>query len=102
MQSTRTRLAALSATALLLVACGGSDDDAVASPQDELADTALELIDGIAEEEGIEVSNDCVRDIISGLSDEEAAAGLAALNDPDSDSEAFDPIGELIEDECFS
>ncbi len=90
-------LSVLAAASLVLTACGGDD-----SVQQELADEARAAIEPFAERQGIDVDEDCVRNIISELSDEEAEAGLGVFADPDSDSEAFDATGEQIEDECFS
>ncbi|MFK8023563.1 MAG: hypothetical protein AB8G26_06330 [Ilumatobacter sp.] len=94
-------MAALAAASIALAACG-SDDAAGDGPQAELADAAIAAIADFNTDGAIAVDEDCIREIVGALSDEEAAAGLEVFENPDSDSEAFDVTGEKIEDDCFS
>jgi ABC-type glycerol-3-phosphate transport system substrate-binding protein len=95
-------LAAVSVAALALSACGG-DDDGGGSPQDEVADMMIDAIEsGGAEMEGVEVDEDCLRDLTDDLSDEDAEKIIAAgpEGDPGDLSADADAIGNEIID-CF-
>lgn len=83
----RTRLfATIAASVLALGACGGGGGG---GDQDEVADMML----AAAEEEGIDLDDDCVRDVAGQLSDEDAAkiveAGVDGDPDVSADAEAL-------------
>jgi hypothetical protein len=61
--------AAVSVAALVLAACGG-DDDGGSGPQSEVADMVIEDMKA----EGFVVDEDCVRDAVGELSDDDAQA----------------------------
>lgn len=85
MRSATTRLAAVGVVAVLLAACGG--DDGGGSVQDEVADEFLsEMSDA-----DVEFDEDCVRDAIGEMSDDDAQAVLDSVEDdsaPDIGPEA--------------
>lgn len=95
----RTRFIATFALAsLALAACGG--DGGGGSAQDQVADMMMEALDeAMAGEdtEGIEIDEDCVRDKVGELSDDDAQAILDAGpdGDPDVSAEA-EAIGESM------
>jgi hypothetical protein len=97
----RTLSAAVAVVALALTACG-SDDDGGGGAQSELADEVIAALEDFASEDGIEFDEDCVRDIVGEMSDDDADESLEVLQNPDSDSDAFDATGERIETECFT
>lgn len=75
-------VAGLAVGALALAACG--DDDGGGSPQDEVADLLIGDLEG-ENLEGVEIDEDCIRDVTGRLSDEDAQALVDA--GPDGDAE---------------
>jgi hypothetical protein len=93
---TKRLFAAAAATSLLFAACGGSD-----SVQDEAADLAIASISG---EGGVQLDEDCVRDVAGDLSDEDAqaildsgGAGDAELS-PEGEATALGILGCVDQD----
>lgn len=87
----RTRLIApLAVVTLALAACGG--DDGSSGRQGEVADMMLEA----AEEEGIALEEECVRDVAGRLSDEDAAKIVEA--GPDGEAELSADAEAVAED----
>jgi hypothetical protein len=76
-------VACVTAGVLVFAACG-SDSDGASGAQAEVADAAIEA----AGEEGIALDEECVNDLASQLSDEDAEAIAAA--GPDGDPEISD------------
>lgn len=95
----RTRLfGTIAIAALALTACGG--DDADSGPQGEVADMMIEALDEASEiegVEGVEIDEDCIRDKVGELSDDDAQAILDAgpEGDPEVSAQA-DAIGESM------
>ncbi len=84
-------VAGLAVSALALAACG--DDDGGGSPQDEVADLLLGDLEG-EDLEGVEVDEDCIRDVTGQLSDEDAQAIIDAGPDGEADiSDAGEEVG---------
>ena len=87
----RRLLGTITIAALALAACGGDDDDGAAGGggdvQDDVADMMIEMFDQMSELEGVEfgIDDDCIRDRLGDLSDEDARAILEA--GPDGDPE---------------
>jgi hypothetical protein len=82
-------VATLAAGALVFAACG-SDSGGASGAQGDAADAVI----AAASEEGIELDEDCVDDLASGLSDEDAEAIAEAGPDGDPDvSEEGTAIG---------
>lgn len=99
----RSRLiGTLAVSALALAACGGDDDDGGGggSPQDQVADMMLEVLDEELSAEGMEgvsIDEDCVREAMGELSDEDAEAIVAAGPDGDPEvSASAEAIGESM------
>ena len=73
---------AVMALSLVAAACGGDDDGGGGgSPQDQVADMMLEVLDEELSAEGMEgvsIDEDCVREAMGELSDEDAEAIVAA------------------------
>lgn len=103
----RTRLfGAIAIAALVVTACGGDDDGGSGggSPQDQVADMMIDMLDETAETEGIEgfeIDEGCLRDKVDQLSDEDARAIVAAGPDgePEVSDEAEAVAGSMFE--CF-
>lgn len=95
----RTRLiSTVAIAALALAACGG-DDDGGGSPQDGVADMMLEVINSELGEDtpGVSIDEQCVRDAIGELSDEDAQKILDAGPDGNPEvSASAEAIGESI------
>ena len=86
-------ISAVSAT-LLFSACGGSSGD---SAQDGVAD----LLIGVAEDQDLQLDEDCVRSTSAKFSDADAQALVDAGIDGDPEiSDAGDVLGEQIFNEC--
>lgn len=88
----RTRLiGGLLVAAMALTACGGDDDGGGGgggSPQDQVADLMLDELRGTMEQEGlegVEIDEECVRDAVAKLSDDDAQAIVDAGPDGDPD-----------------
>lgn len=98
--------ATISIAALALAACGGDDDGGGSgggdgSPQDQVADMMMEVLDeGMTGEEmeGASVDEDCIREKLGQLSDDDAQKILDAgpEGDPEGLSDAADEIGTSI------
>jgi hypothetical protein len=97
-------LATISIAALALAACGGDDDGGGdggggggdGSPQDQVADMMMEVLDETMtgeEMEGVTVDEDCIRDKIGGLSDDDAQKILDA--GPEGDPDVSDGADEI-------
>lgn len=82
--------ATLAAGMLVFAACGSDSSSGASGAQGEAADAAI----AAAAEEGIDLDEDCVNDLASGLSDEDAEAIAAAGPDGEADvSEEGTAIG---------
>ena len=91
--------ALLASAILVLAACGGDDDGGGGGgDQDEVADKLLES----ADDEGLELDEECVRDKASQFSDDDARALLDAEGDetPDLSPEGVALTGQLFS--CLS
>jgi hypothetical protein len=90
----RTRLiASIAVATLALAGCGG--DDGSSGQQGEVADLML----ATAEEEGIVLEEDCVREVAGRLSDEDAAKIVEAGVDGDPDvSDDAEAVAEEMAD----
>lgn len=77
-------VASLAVGVLVLAACGSDSGSSSGGPQGEAADAAI----AAASEEGMELDEECVNDLASQLSDEDAEAIVAA--GPDGDPEISD------------
>lgn len=97
----RTRLlGTVAIAALALTACGG-DDDGGGSSQDQVADMMIEVLNDATElegVEGVEIDEDCIRDMVGELSDSDAEAILEA--GPEGDPEVSDQA-ELVGEGMF-
>lgn len=97
-------LVTISIAALALVACGGDDDGGGGggnSPQDQVADMMMDVLDettGTEEMEGVTIDEDCIRDKVDQLSDEDAQLILDAGTGPEPEglSDSANEIGETI------
>lgn len=104
----RTRLfGTIAIAALALTACGGDDDGGSGdgggggSAQDEVADMMIDVLNEASElegVEGIEIDEDCIRDKVGELSDEDARAIVDA--GPEGDPEVSDQA-EVIGESMF-
>lgn len=102
----RTRLfGTIAIAALALTACGGDDDGGAGggggSAQDQVADMMIEVLNEASEVEGVEVDvdEDCIRDKVGELSDEDAQAIIDAGPEGDPDvSDQAEVIGESMFD----
>ena len=65
---TKTLLGALAVGAILVAACSDSGDDGGGGAQREVADMLADVLD----EQGVAFDEDCIRDVTSQLSDEDA------------------------------
>jgi hypothetical protein len=103
-------LGTIAIAAITLTACGGDDDGGGGagggggggSPQDQVADMMIDVLNEAAEIdgiEGIEIDEGCIRDKVGELSDADARAILDAgpEGDPDVSDEA-ELIGESMFD----
>lgn len=99
MTTTTTRLlGGLAAATMLFAACGSDDDGGAGGDQGAAADL---LVDAVGEE-GVELDRDCVNDIAGELSDDDAAAIVAAGPDGDPDiSPEAEALGGRILNECL-
>lgn len=94
----RTRLlGTIAIAALALTACGGDDDGGGggSGDQGEVADMIL----ASADDEGLELDADCVRDVAGKLSDDDAAKMVEAGVDGDAELSAD---AEALSNEMFS
>lgn len=99
-------IAAAAATVLALSACGGDDDGGGGSAQSQVADMMIDALnESFSQEgvEGIELDEDCVRDAVAELSDDDAQKILDAGPDdePEGLSEEAEGAAEQLT-ECFS
>lgn len=95
-RTTATAVAALALAGFSVAACGDDDDSSGGGGrQGDVADEMIEVL----EREGIEVDEDCVRDIADQLSDEdaEAIADAGVEGDPEV-SDAGNELGEKLFD----
>jgi hypothetical protein len=97
----RNRLiGSIAIAALALAACGGDDEGSGDSPQDEVADMMLDVLDEELRAEGmdgVEIDEACLREAIGGLSDEDAEAIVDAGPDGDPEvSASASAIGESM------
>jgi hypothetical protein len=91
-----------SATVLALAACGG-DDDGGSGVQGEVADMMIDAMNESFSEEGIEgidLDEDCVRDAVGQLSDDDAQKILDAGpdNEPEGLSDEADEAAQALID----
>lgn len=86
----RTALISIALAGLALVGCGSDSDSN--SVQDQAADAAIEA----ASDSGMELDEDCVRDVTSNLSDADAEA-IADGNDSD-----VSPEGDVLKFDLIS
>lgn len=92
----RTRLlGTIAIAALALTACGGDDDGGGGGDQDVVADRIL----ASADDEGLELDADCVRDVAGKLSDDDAAKMVEAGVDGNPELSAD---AEALSNEMFS
>jgi hypothetical protein len=100
--------ATVAIVALVLAACGGDDGgngngNGGDSPQDQVADMMMDALNesmAAEEMEGVTVDEDCVRDKVGELEDEDAElileAGADADTEPEGLSESAREIGTSI------
>jgi len=87
--------AVLSVGVLALVGCGGDDDGGGGgSSQDQVADMMIDVINNSEETAGVDVDEDCVREKLSDLSDDDAEKILAA--GPDGEPEGLSASAETV------
>ena len=79
---TKTLLGALAVGAILVAACSDSGDDGGGGAQREVADMLADVLD----EQGVAFDEDCIRDVTSQLSDEDAERLVDAGIDGDARS----------------
>ena len=99
-------LATISIAALALAACGGDDDGGGSggnSPQDQVADMMMDAINetmSSEEMQGVTVDEECVRDTVDQLDDDDAQKILDAgpEGDPEGLSTSAEDIGSSILD----
>ena len=102
-------LATISVAALTLAACGGDDDGGGSgnggdSPQDQVADMMIDALNesmSAEEMEGITIDEDCIRDQVGELDDDDAQLILDAGTDaetPEGLSESAQEISTSILD----
>lgn len=98
----RTRLfgsLAIAALALSATACGGDDDSAGGSAQDQVADMMIDVLNEAGDVEGasVDIDEDCLREKAGKLSDDDAKAIIDAGPDgePEVSAEA-DAIGDEL------
>ena len=90
---TKTLLGALAAGTLLVAACDSGDDGGGA--QREVADMLADFLD----EQGVTFDEDCIRDVTSQLSDEDAELLVDAGIDGDADiSDEAVAMSEQLQD----
>lgn len=96
MKTTLTRtIAALAVAGLAVTACG-SDSDGGDSESDQ--DKVAEIVIGAAQDAGVEPDADCIRDAAQAISDDDAAALVAAGldGDPDVSAATGEALAEML------
>ncbi len=92
---TKTLLGALAVGAILVAACSDSGDDGGGGAQREVADMLADVLD----EQGVAFDEDCIRDVTSQLSDEDAERLVDAGIDGDAEiSEEAVALSEQLQD----
>jgi len=92
---TKTLLGALAVGAILVAACSDSGDDGGGGAQREVADMLADVLD----EQGVAFDEDCIRDVTSQLSDEDAELLVDAGIDGDAEiSEEAVALSEQLQD----
>ena len=92
---TKTLLGALAVGAILVAACRDSGDDGGDGAQREVADMLADVLD----EQGVAFDEDCIRDVTSQLSDEDAERLVDAGIDGDAEiSEEAVALSEQLQD----
>jgi hypothetical protein len=80
------RTAVLVLGVVVALAGCGDDDDVADTPQTELADKVLEGYDAV---DGLDVDEQCVRDLTDALSDADAQLGIDTFDDTEPANEAL-------------
>lgn len=96
------RLLAGSILIATLAGCGGGDGGSGGGNQDKVADMLIDAIRTTDDTEGITVDEDCVRDKVGELSDDDAKKILDAgpEGEPEGLSEEANGIGSSIFTDC--